>query len=288
MDGVAAPVTRREHRRGWSETSSRLPHPALRAHLARYWGYVERYSAPLRRRELPAAEVVLIISFGPVLHLADGTDEPSPRQTETSFVAGLRETSVVTEMDGASHGMQVNFSPLGAFTLLGLPMRDVANRVVSLPAALGAPADELAERLHEARSWGARFDVLDEVLLARLARAAPATPSVAWAWRRLLETSGRVGVASLAGDLGCSRKHLSTRFAEEVGLAPKTAARILRFDRAVSLIGADDGPSWGEIAAACGYYDQAHFNRDFKQFAGSTPTEFVERQIAGELGLAPE
>jgi len=88
--------------------------------------------------------------------------------------------------------------------------------------------------------------------------------------------------------LGCSRKHLSTRFAEQVGLAPKTAARILRFGRAVSLIGADGRRSWGEIAAGCGYYDQAHFNRDFKQFAGSTPTEFAERQIPDQLGLAPE
>jgi AraC-like DNA-binding protein len=261
------------------EVVSRDPHPALRALVTGYWGYTEEHSPPLQRRELPSGDVVLVVGFGDELRFPEVGDECR------SFVAGLTEASVVTETVGRAAGMQVNLTPLGTFALLGVPMHTLANRAVDLADVLSA-ADELEERLYEAPSWDVRFELVDATLLARLARAAQPAPSVAWSWQRLIATEGRVPVSRLTEELGCSRKHLASRFREQIGLTPKTAARILRFQRAVGRLAA--GVSLGRLALDCGYYDQAHFNRDFRQFAGSTPSEFLARRYPDGWGLAPE
>jgi len=98
---------------------------------------------------------------------------------------------------------------------------------------------------------------------------------VMWAWRRLVESRGRVSIGTLVGEVGFSQKHLITLFRDEIGLSPKTLARVLRFGGAVEIIKRDGGNRLAEIAQACGYYDQAHFSRDFRAFAGITPTELV-------------
>mgnify|MGYP005868667299 CR=1 FL=1 len=71
--------------------------------------------------------------------------------------------------------------------------------------------------------------------------------------------------------LDWSRKHLASRFHEEVGLPPKTIARIARFNRAQAMAASGMGDGWADIAAACGYADQAHLTREFVALAGTTP-----------------
>jgi AraC-like DNA-binding protein len=104
-------------------------------------------------------------------------------------------------------------------------------------------------------------------------------------------------VSELAEELRCSRRHLTARFSEQVGLPPKTLARLLRFGRAARLLGtgpsshkrggaASAPPSFTEIALQCGYYDQAHLNRDYRQFAGLTPTELGTMLLPDAGGIA--
>ena len=92
-------------------------------------------------------------------------------------------------------------------------------------------------------------------------------------------------IGALASEIGWSRKHLIARFREHIGLPPKTAARVLRFGRAVQQIESAERVRWAEIAYECGYYDQAHFNRDFREFTGGTPSEFLARRIPDGGGL---
>jgi transcriptional regulator GlxA family with amidase domain len=107
---------------------------------------------------------------------------------------------------------------------------------------------------------------------------------VSWAWQRLVRSDGRVAVQELAEDTGWSRRHLLTRFRAQVGLAPKPAARVLRFQRASRLLvptAVHDGhpappiPSITDVAAACGYADHAHLVREFHALAGCTPSEYL-------------
>ena len=118
-------------------------------------------------------------------------------------------------------------------------------------------------------------------LIGRVAVGPAPTPAVAWADRRLREAGGNVRIAELAAELGCSRRYLTSRFSAEVGLGPKAVARQVRFAGVGERL-ARAPKRLAEIAAAAGYYDQAaHLNRDFRELAGVTPTEFVVRLIPG-------
>jgi AraC-like DNA-binding protein len=245
------------------------PAAALLGKVSSYYGFREATPAPIRRREGPGRDVVLIVSFGEEW-LIDG-------ERFTSFAAGLHDRQVTTEHGGRSFGMHVNLAPPAAYMLFGLPMHTLAHRKVPLEDVLDEPA--LADRLHDAGSWAARFRLLDAVLLKRLADARPPSEGMVWAWRRLVETDGRIAVGALTEELGWSRKRIVARFREEVGLPPKAMARLLRFERARELAKRAQRPDWPRIAVECGYYDQSHLVNDFRAVTGRTPATFFQDTV---------
>jgi AraC-like DNA-binding protein len=253
------------------EAVGRLPDARLRGSVESYTGYAELAAAPMRRLEVPFAGIPMILSLGPSL-LVDGV-------RHRSFAAGLDDRATVTEYTGEQRGIQVDLTPLGARRLLGLPMAELARRVVPIEDLLGG--ERLVERLQEAPDWPARFAVLDAFMVRRLAQAAPVAPQLEHAWERLLRSDGAVEIATLAEEVGWSRRHLAARFGAEAGLPPKTVARVLRFQRVTRTLRASDGHGLADIAYACGYADQAHLNRDFRAFARTTPTDFAARLLPG-------
>ncbi|GAA2074707.1 hypothetical protein GCM10009801_28850 [Streptomyces albiaxialis] len=227
--------------------------------------------------------MTLILSFGEPL--AASSRPGAPPERFTGFVAGLFDGPVVTRHAGRQHGLEVQLTPAGAYATLGVPPGEYGNRMVPLED-LPWPRD-LQERLAEAPSWEERFALLDRALGA-LAEDGPAmSPEVARAMRLLTDSGGLVPVAELARDTGWSRRHLAGRFREQTGMTPKTFARVTRFQRALSLLGAARGPGAGsgagsgsglaETAHQCGYFDQAHLCRDFRALAGCSPTAYLER-----------
>ncbi len=283
MSPLSVQTKRHESELGWWEIATREPHPLLAGQVLRYAGYVERTKVPLRRLEAPFQGVVLILSFDDQLRLVDagGRDE-----VHTSFTGGLSDGPTYTEHAGVQHGMQVELTPPAARALLGLPLRELTNRVVALEEVLGPGARRLVERLHDEPTWAARFRVLDRELGRRLETARAVPPPVMAAWEQLRESHGRAEIGALARELGYSRRRLSARFADELGLPPKTFARVLRFERAVARLGRDNGARFAEIAQDCGYYDQAHLNRDFREFAGTSPSSYVGRLLPHGGGVA--
>lgn len=257
----------------------------MRACVRGYCGYSEGTAGRLVRRVEPSSGTVgLVIGFGPPVCIAYPHHGGSSPARVTSFVAGLHTTYAVAESTGRQHGVQIDMTPIGAHLLLDVPMASLANRVVELDQVLGPFATQLAEQLFDAADWPARFDVLDAAIAGRLASAREPSPVTGWAWRRLTDTGGRLSIGMLTAELGVSRQYLATRFRDEVGLPPKTLARIVRFERAIGLLGAD-APRLTRIAHDCGYYDQAHLNRDFRELAGSTPTEFLARRLPDGAGV---
>jgi AraC-like DNA-binding protein len=257
------------------------PHAALARYVVRYLGYREHSSAPVRRRQAPVGSCTLILSLGPPIRLYG----PAGPSVPASFLAGMHDGPVLTEFTGHQHGLQVDLSPLGVFALLGRPMPEFTNVTPQLTELDVPELAALPTRLAEVPDWPQRFALLDDVLLRRLdTSAARPDPEVAWAWRRLVRSAGRVGVQELADDTGWSRRHLLTRFRAQVGLAPKTTARVLRFHHAARLLvpgsvydgkPSVDPPSISEVAAACGYADHAHLVREFHALAGCTPSEYL-------------
>ncbi|MFF9340306.1 helix-turn-helix domain-containing protein [Streptomyces sp. NPDC014773] len=170
---------------------------------------------------------------------------------------------------GGIECLQIRLSPVLAVALLG-GSADLSGTVVSLTDLWGRDAGRAEERLRAAASWDERFTIAEDALGRRMSARPSLDPEVAAAWGMMLTSRGRVRVDSLANELGWSRKRLWSRFRAQIGLTPKHAARLVRFDHAAHLLAAGDPAA--RVAAASGYADQAHLHREVKAFTGVTPT----------------
>ena len=248
----------------WSRDAAAV----LRPHVIGYVAYREWGSEGFRRLETPSGEVHVILSFGPRIR-ADG-------ELVRSFVAAPHTRHAVVESFEDQHCVEIRLTPLGAHLVLGVPLDELADRTTPFEDVWGSAA--LIDRLAGLPSWDARFDLLDRALAARLAAARPLAPEVESAWWRLVASHGAAPISELVRESGWSRRHFTKRFAEQAGLTPKTFARVLRFDRAKARL-QEPFASLAEVALDCGYYDQAHFNRDFRAFAGRTPAELLASRL---------
>lgn len=265
------------------------PHSRVRALVhGQYVGWTERTRSPMRRKELPFPGVPLILNFGPPFRLLDPNDPVKPGLVRSSFVAGMHQQFALTESPGYSSCLQVNLTPLGGFTVLGLPMHRIANQVIEVDDLFGAPGKGLIERLADAPDWEGRFDLLDDFLFQRALRGPHPSTQLSWAWHQLCLSNGQVSIGDLGKELRVSRRHLVAQFREQVGLSPKLVGRIMRFNRVVSLLKLDAGARWSRIAHECGYHDQSHLNHDFRQFAGATPSEYLGRVLPDGGGVAAD
>lgn len=252
------------------------PAPALAPYVAEYCGWFESIDAVPVRCHVPIGAVPMIINVHPGFMNRSAAGDFVPRD---AFIAGLHTRPAFTQFDRISGGVQVNLTPIGARLFTGLPMSEIANTSVNLHDVLGASGRELRERIEQAPDWESSFTTLDDFIAARLARAVAVPRGAVWAWRRIEETGGLAPIAPIADEVGWSRKHLVEQFRRHVGLPPKTLARVVRFGRLVRGIAGMESPPWALVAARYGYFDQAHLVRDFVQFAGCTPSEYMRRQL---------
>lgn len=287
VDGAVRRIrsVRHDSDRGWWEMTFADPHPALSGYVRAYCGWDEEPTEPLWRIEAPGSDLPMIILFASPVLSADTADRSLVRPVG-SFVAGLYDRHALVGSPGRMSGVQVNFSPMGARLLLDRPLEAFANRMVELDDVWGSDARRLTMRLEESIGWARRFALLDEEIAARIARARPLHAALRWTMARLIETRGRVAVESLVRGTGWSRRHLIARVRHEFGLTPKTLGRVLRLGTAVDALRRDGETRLAEVAADCGYYDQAHFTRDFREFTGMTPGAFLRGRLPDAGGVS--
>jgi AraC-like DNA-binding protein len=235
--------------------------------VARYSGYRYEGTPPGTHLGLPSPYLTVVISLG----------KPTRMATKGEFAAlagGLHTRPVIIEHDGDQYGVQLALTPAGARSLLGVPAAELASAIVPLDALLGSRAVELIERMGEAATWRERFAAVDEVLSRHRDRLRTPPAELRHAWHRLTAPGG-VRVRDVAEQVGWSRRHLGERFAAEYGLTPKEAARVARLDRAKRLLQRADRPGLAAVAAACGFYDQAHLAREWNDLVGRPPTAWL-------------
>jgi AraC-like DNA-binding protein len=234
--------------------TGRLAASRLRPYVAGYSAFRAGAGAA-GRRVLPLSLAVVVVDFAGL----------------EALVSGPRDTPLVQEEAGWRQGIAVGLTPAGARAVLGLPVRELARAVVPLDGLPGSRAGELVGQLEAAPDCAARFTALDEVLTAWLRPERMPDATAARGWQRLHAAAGRTTIGGLAAEIGVGRRSLEAAFAREIGLTPKTVARIARFQDAVQVLAAPSGTF--AAAAACGYADQPHFNREIRAMAGITPTE---------------
>ncbi|MFF7247142.1 helix-turn-helix domain-containing protein [Embleya sp. NPDC008237] len=231
---------------------------------------------PLRGglRVVPHPAVMLILEFGasrPVV------DDGAVRRRRGSVVAGpgFGCGGAVRAWGEDVACVQVRLSPVVARTILGVGPADLDGALVDLEDLWGREASRIREQLAEAHSWQDRFALTQALLARRYEPRSPVDPEVARAWHRIGVGRGLVRIDRLAAELGWSRKRLWTRFQAQIGIPPKRAAKLVRFDHAVHRLVAGDTAA--RVAAECGYTDQSHLHRDVTAFTGLTPAT-----VAGE------
>lgn len=268
------------------------PASILRGLVDSYAGYDEQGTSFFRRHELPGIQAVLIINLGPPITIIDTAGCAIDVASGSGFAAGLSDAYAISESSGSQRGFQVMFTPQGARRFFGLPMHHLTNRAFDLTDLLGpSAAQRLIDDLRAANGWATGFRRLDEAIATRCAATSDfdlaGARQAAWALRQLERTHGRMSIAALADEIGCSRKHLAVSFREHVGLAPKSIGRILRFRQVLQLIEAAP-TNWSAIAQTAGYFDQSHFSNDFRQLSGRSPGTYLADRLPGQYGLPVE
>jgi AraC-like DNA-binding protein len=261
-----------EYARAW-------PADALRPFVAFYSGYRQRGLAPARHRGLPSPYLTLIFTMDEPLDVAA---HPDPRQRAGSYrslIGGLHLTPAIITHPGRQSGVQVALRPLGCRRLFGLPAAELGGLDVDAAEVLGdRVVGEIRDRVGSAPDWAGRFAAVDAVLTRLLWEdRRDVAPEIAYACGRLLAAA--VPISVVAAEVGWSGRHLTDRFRAEVGLRPKEAARVARFDRARRAL--RPGARLADVAAGHGFADQSHLVREFRALAGCTPS----RWMADEFGF---
>ncbi|GAA4604070.1 AraC-like DNA-binding protein [Actinoplanes octamycinicus] len=238
--------------------------PARRLPAVRMAGFRQR--APVRRDigMIAHPAVTLLIDLSQDASLSFDVNGAARRG---SVVVGLLPGELHATGLARVDCLQIRLEPVAAAAVLG-PAAELTGAVVALDEIWGAEAVRVEDRLRAATSWDDRFALAAE-LVTRRAAARRVDPEVAHAWRRTLGARGRLRVAGLADEVGWSRQRLWSRFRAQLGITPKHAARLIRFDHAAHLLAAGHPPAG--VAAEGGYTDQSHLHREVLAFTGLSP-----------------
>ncbi|MCP2356147.1 AraC-like DNA-binding protein [Nonomuraea thailandensis] len=245
---------------GWEVAAPTAAHAVPGVRMA---GFRDRSGGTFEERVPPGPAIAIVIDCTP------GSLEPfSSGAVEGGLVAGIAPTAV--RMSGrAIDCVELQVDLTAAPGLLGVPPAELNGAPLDLAGIWGRDAVRLREQLIGTRSWDDRFALVRDALARRRRSGARIDPEVADAWRRIRDGHGRVLIGGLPALYGWSRTRFWSRFKSQIGVSPKRAATIVRFDLALSRLGT--AASLAEVAAELGYADQSHLHREVLRFAGRTP-----------------
>ncbi|MFE4637078.1 helix-turn-helix domain-containing protein [Streptomyces sp. NPDC056773] len=266
---------------GGRSARRRRPAAALRPLIINYTGFHTEFTAPRHRLELPTGCATLVFSFSEGLWVSRTEDLTAARLRPASraMISGPRTVPAIGVHAGVVHGLEVNMTPQGCYRLFGVPMWHFEDAHVDLVEVLGGQGRHLTERLRALPSWTERFALLDALFCALLDRGPSGAPEVGGALAGLWANTR--SLAGVSAATGWSARTVRARFREQVGLSPKGMARVFRLQHALRMLAA--GTAAAQVAAVCGYHDQAHLSREVKAMTGLPPSRFVT--LRG--GLAP-
>jgi AraC-like DNA-binding protein len=269
-------VTIDSPRGAWTYSEWRPAHLAGLVEVV--WHSIGTASEP-RDRHVPDGTLELLMNLGDPFRLL------APRGAEVfraTWLSGVQSGPVVTEQPRRQSVLGVRLRPAGAYAALGLPLAELAGLVVELPDVVGRAADEFAARCRDAPTVEECFRWAVAWIDQRIARGPRIDPVIARAADEIERSGGGVPIAQLRAETKLSKSRLAAAFREQIGVAPKLYARIVRFRRAAALVRAGAG-SLADVALVAGYYDQPHMNAEFREMAGLAPSE-----LAAALGPVVE
>jgi AraC-like DNA-binding protein len=260
-----------------------LPPPPLSDFVASIWLNEGDAVPHAKDRILPTGMIGLVINLQEDEIRTYDRETGRVERSRGAAVAGACSEYFVIDTAEQQWCMGVQFKAGGAFPFFGMPAVELQDAHVSLDALWGAAAVDLRDRLLAAPTPEAKFRVVETALLERMTRDPERHPAVRFALREFLQVPHARTVAEVISQLGLSPRRFIQVFGEQVGLTPKLFCRVRRFHevmRRVQSLGNSEGSriDWTEVALSCGYFDQAHFIRDFRAFSGLNPSAWLAQR----------
>ena len=263
-------VLRPQLAHGQFQHERRLPSAALADLVEHYW-YVRwdlRNLPPQQQATLPHPNVHLVI------------------ERNESLIYGVHTERFERCLEGLDFVFGIKFKPGGFYPFLKAPVSTLANRSLPAQSVFGVGCPSLAPRIATCASVDAMTVVAEAFLLANLA---PPDPNVARASMLVSTIAGDLGITSvdrLMATAGIDKRALQRIFQKYVGIGPKWVIKRYRLHEAIAQIQDGAPVDWAALSLELGYFDQAHFGRDFRALVGQSPTEYARSLITDDTSKA--
>ena len=237
--------------------------------------YYEGYTQPHAfERLMPDASMGVVINLDDdYVRIYDPDNLANFSRLDGAVFMGAQTGFFVIDTAEQRNVIGAQFAAGGAFPFLDAPAGELEGLHLSVGDVWRAEHRRIRERLLEIPEAMGRCRQFEKELLAVAAGRMAIRADVAYA-AKALDDPAR-SVADVAASSGLSSRRLTQVFRDAVGLTPKAYSRVRRFQRALRGLQEPGGPDWANIALECGYYDQSHFNNDFREFSGIVPSEYV-------------
>jgi len=264
-----------------------FPKPPLSFFVENIWYYDGHHVGYTREKILPDGAIELIIDLDswPKKIFDDEVTTESYRTVKKAWISGERTRYIVIGTDN-THMIGIRFRPGGAYPFFRFPISELSEWVTELDLIWGGMIYAIRDELLEIETPEGKIQRLEAFLLEQVQRALEPNRAVSFAIHKLQSSPQFLAIRDLANQIGITQKHLITQFEKIVGLRPKSFARVVKFNKVLHMIEETNQVEWTSIAYECGYYDQAHFIKEFHTFSGLNPSTYLTKR--GEyLGYVP-
>ncbi|MGX1930052.1 AraC family transcriptional regulator [Flagellimonas sp. 2504JD4-2] len=251
------------------------PHPDLAALISCHWTLeVPTSDDSQRQRIIPDGKIEMAFILGDDIKRYTTGDEfiLQPR----AMVLGQTMEPFYIEPTGNVNSFSTSFYPYGFANFVTTPIKTLANKETALEVLFGAQtAKKLEQEIIEAADTQQRIAIIERFLLNRLNEQSTVDNIVKSTVDALLSTKGNTSISTLLKDDLSKRRQLERKFSKQIGISPKQLGKVIRLQSALKMLLNQEGESLTNIAYENEYYDQAHFIKDFKEFTGISPKEFL-------------
>lgn len=198
-------------------------------------------------------------------------------------IYGVHQGRFVRQLQGLDQVFGIKFKAGGFYPFHGQPVSDLANQSVDAASCFGLTGMHFTRQVLAAPDFAAMCAAAETLLLQNLPPPDPQVTRVSALLQRIAKDTSIVSVEDVLAISGLNKRALQRLFQKYVGIGPKWVIQRYRLHEAVAQVQAGRGRDWTALALELGYFDQAHFVRDFRQLVGMAPGEYEKSlQLLGQ------
>ncbi|MDN5202525.1 helix-turn-helix domain-containing protein [Fulvivirgaceae bacterium BMA10] len=243
--------------------------------------YYEGYDVSHRmERYIPDGTLSIVIELGGFpQYTYDNVSLKQDKKCVNAWVSGMQSEFITFGCTQISAMMVIQFKPTGAYPILRIPIHELNDSCVDADLIFGDEIKLLRDQIMNARMVASKINIAEKWLMKRLIKTDSIPESVVqFAVEETLLNPSKTNMKVMAEKTGYSQQHFINIFKKYVGFSPKQYQRIVRFNQILKKIEADQVVDWSSLSFNAGFYDQAHFIKEFKKFSGLNPEKYLKEK----------